>query len=331
MIIKSFNLNDLKKNNSTFYLFYGENEGHKEEAINNYFLKNFKGEIIKYDENQILENEDVFLENCLNESLFDSTKIIIVSRVTVKLLEVIKKLNEKEIHNKMIIFNSGLLEKKSKLREFFEKEKNVVCTAFYEDSHSSLFKIAQDQFFKNKISISSENINLVIEKCSNDRKSLKNEINKILNYCYERKKVSRSEILKLINSNTDDEIFSLIDNCLIKNENLVMNKLNSSLYTKNDTIVLIRSFMSRLKRLVELKKILIDNGNISDVINSYRPPIFWKDKQIVQKQKELWSLNKIFQLLEELNNIETSYKKNYELSNNLIFDFIINTSLKANN
>ena len=90
MIIKSFNLNEIKQNTSNYFLFYGENEGHKEEVISNFFLKNFKGEIISYDEDQILKDRQVFFESCLNDSLFENEKIILVKRVTSKIYEIIK-------------------------------------------------------------------------------------------------------------------------------------------------------------------------------------------------------------------------------------------------
>ena len=122
MIIKSFKIDDLKKSESNFFLFYGENEGHKEEMISNCFIRNFNGEVVRYDENQILENKDIFFENCLNESLFESEKIILVSRVTSKMYDIIKELTNKKIYNKKIILISQLLEKKSKIRQFFEKE-----------------------------------------------------------------------------------------------------------------------------------------------------------------------------------------------------------------
>ena len=198
MIVKSFKLNDLKKTNSNFFLFYGENEGQKDEVIQDCFTNGFTGEIIKYDESQILDNQEVFFETCLNDSLFDNDKIIQVNRVTSKLYEIIKKIVEKEIHNKKIIFKSDKLDKKSKLRNLFEKDNNLVCVAFYQDNNTSLFKIASNFFKKNNILISSENINLVIDKCLGDRKNLQNEMNKILNFSFEKKRISRNELVKLI-------------------------------------------------------------------------------------------------------------------------------------
>ncbi len=330
MIIKSFNLNDIKKSKSNCFLLYGENDGHKEEAISNYFLKDFKGEVVRYDENQILENKNLFLETCFNESLFESNKIILVSRVTSKMYEIIKELTNKKIYNKKIIFISQLLEKRSKIRQLFETEEELVCVAFYQDNISSLYKIAYNFFKTNNISISSENINLILEKCSGDRKNLQNEMNKILNFSFKKNKITKEEILKLVSSQERENYFELIDLCLAMNHFKVINIINNNSFNKNDAIILIRSFLSRLKRLVELKKIQNKKGNIKETIDFFKPSIFWKDKEIVQKQMEFWTLERIYILIEELNTLELKFKRNYELSNNLIFDLIINTSKNAN-
>ena len=326
MIIKSFNLDEIKKLQSNFYLLYGENEGHKDEVINNYFLKNFNGEIVKYDEDQILANKDIFFETCLNESLFESEKFILVNRVTSKLYEIIVDLVTKKISNKKIIFNSSLLDKKSKIRKLFETEKDLICIAFYQDNNISLFRIATDFFKKNNIQISSENINLILDKCSCDRKNLYNEMNKILIFSFEKKKINRDQIIKLINVYEDENYFELIDNCLAKNHVKVNKIINNNTFNNNEAIILIRTFLSRLKRLIELKKLERELGNSKDTINNFRPPIFWKDKEMVEKQIKSWNNNQIHLLLDKVNNLEIDLKKNYYLSNNLIFDLILNTS-----
>ena len=331
MILKSFNLSQIKNTKSNFFLFYGENEGHKDDLVQDLFLKSFNGEIIKYTENHILENKESFIENCLNDSLFENEKIIVINYVTSKLYELLKELTVKKIESKKIILKAGTLEKKSKLRQLFEKEQNLVCVAFYQDNHISLFKIANG-FFKNQnILVSSENINLILEKCSGDRKNLQNELNKILNYCLNKKKISREEIKKLINFYDDENYFELIDQCLSKNHTKVIRIINNNNFGKNDSIILIRSFLSRLKRLIELRKLMDKVGDIDQTINMFKPPIFWKEKDNVAKQIEIWSLIKAYELLEKIVKLEISYKKNYDFSNNVIFDLILETSNKSNN
>ena len=331
MIIKSFQLNDIKKTNSNYFLLYGKNEGQKDEIIKECFFANFKGEIISYDESQILDNKDIFFETCMNESLFQDKKIIHISRVTSKIYEIIKELISKDIANKKIILNSDLLEKRSKLRQLFETEKDLVCVPVYEDNNVSLFKIANEYFKKNNISISSENINLIIENCSGDRRNLKNEMNKIYNFCSNKNKITRGEILKLINSHENNNFFDLVDYCLAKNNKKVVSIINSNIFNKNDSIIIIRSFLSRLKRLIYLKKLFLEIGDIKETVNKFKPAIFWKDKDIAQQQMKNWSYDEVYQMLSEINSIEINYKKNYELSHNLIFDFIFSKSNIANN
>ena len=326
MIIKPFNINNLKKNLSNLFLFYGENEGLKDEVIKKFFLDGFDGEIIKYDENQVLENKNEFYELCFNESLFSTKKIIIISRLTSKLYDIIVDLSERVITNKKIIINSGILEKKSKIRLLFEKHEKLVCIAFYKDNNTSLHKIASEFFRSNKIAISNENINLIIEKCSGDRKNLQNELNKILNYCFQKNKINREELIKLINLYEDYNYFELIDSCLSKNHKIVCKIINSKTFNNNDAIIILRSFSLRLKRLIELKKIYKEIGNSKDAIENYRPPIFWKDKDIVEKQIEVWSTKDVFMLLDEVTSLEINYKKNSNFNNNLVFDLILNTS-----
>ena len=326
MIIKSFNLSNLNKMDCNLVLLYGENEGQKEEVIKNYFLNNFSGEVFNYDEDQILQSRDTFLKTALMNHCSKMKKIIKVNRVTTKLYDVIKELSEKEINNKKIIFNATILDKKSKIRKLFETGKDLICIPFYQDNNYSLFKIASDVFKKNNISISGENINLIIEKCSGDRRNLHNEINKILNYCLEKKKINREEISKLINFYEDENFFVLIDSCLEKNYIKVKKIINNNNFNNNDSIIIIRSLISRLKRLIDLKKLESQIGNVKETVNNFRPQIFWKDKEIVEKQIKIWQTNKIYNLLDQVNEIEVKHKKNSNLSNNLIFDLILNTS-----
>ena len=325
MIIKSFNLKDLNTK-SDLFLFYGENEGHKEEIIKSFFLKEFDGEIIKYDENQILDNKNDFFETCLNESLFSNKKFILISRVTTKMYEIVTELLNKEIYNKKIIFNSAALEKKSKIRQLFEKEKKLVCVPFYEDNNASLFKIAANFFREKNISISSENINLIIEKCAGDRNNLYSELNKIKNYAVNKKKISSQEILKLTNLSENYGLSELIDNCLAKNKIKIINILNENNYNREDCILILRTFLSKAKRILKLANQLEQNKDINKTINAAKPPIFWKDKDIIKIQLSKWKPGKIKKLIENINNIELETKKNYNNSVLIITNFILEKS-----
>ena len=141
MILKSFELSKLKLNNYKFYLFYGDNEGLKEEIINSLFEKNYLNRIYRYEEKEILERKNDFFNTALTKSFFDNEKLIIINRATDKIREVIEELIEKKPHDIQFILNSKNLEKKSTLRKLFEKEKQIICAPFYEDNNQTINSI----------------------------------------------------------------------------------------------------------------------------------------------------------------------------------------------
>ena len=179
MIIKSFELNKIELNNYKFYLFYGDNEGSKEETIKNIFEKNYLDKIYRYDEKEILDNVDNFFSSVLTKSFFDNEKLIIINRATDKIKETIEDLIEKNPKDIKIILNSKSLEKKSTLRKFFEKEKSTICIPFYEDNYQTLNSIINFFFRNKKIPISQQLINILIERSRGDRKNLNSELEKI--------------------------------------------------------------------------------------------------------------------------------------------------------
>ena len=188
MIIKQFEINKINLDKNNFYLLYGENEGHKNEIIKNNFTNRFQNQIHKYDEKEILENKNDFFDSILTKSFFEDKKLIIISRVSDKIKNIIEEIIFKNIKDTTVILSTNILEKKSKLRNFFEKEKNTICIPFYADTSQTLNNIAQTFFKEKKISISQQTINLIIERCRGDRKNLKNELEKIENLSKNRKK-----------------------------------------------------------------------------------------------------------------------------------------------
>ena len=224
MIIKSFEINKINLNLNNLFLFYGKNEGFKNEVTKN-ILKN-KSNIINYEEKEVLENEDNFIENLLTKSLFDKEKILIIKRATDKILKVLEKITEKNIEDIKIVLNADVLEKKSKLRSFFEKDKRLVCVPFYPDDDQTLSKLAYSFLRDKKISISPSNINLIVNKCSGDREKLQNELQKIEFFSKNGKQIDYENISKLVNLNENHNISELIDNCLAKNKKKIISILN---------------------------------------------------------------------------------------------------------
>ena len=141
MILKSFELSKIKPNNYKFYLFYGDNEGLKEENIKKLFEKNYQDKIHRYEEKEILDNIVSFFNTAFTKSFFENEKLIIINRATDKIRELVEELIKKNPEDIQIILNSKNLEKKSTLRKFFEKEKSIVCIPFYEDNNQTLNSI----------------------------------------------------------------------------------------------------------------------------------------------------------------------------------------------
>ena len=324
MILKTFELNKIK-DNTIFYLIYGKNEGLKTECINE-ILKNDKGKIFKYDEKQIKDEIESFYENVLSGSLFENNKVIVINRASDKIYEIIQNLIDRNVSNIKIILNSDVLETKSKLRKLFEKNKNLVCIPTYPDNNSILSRLTALILKKENISISQQNINLIVERCNGDRMILQNELNKIKNYSLNKKKISSDEILRLINLSENYGLSELIDNCLAKNKNKTIIILNENNYNAEDSIVILRTFLSKAKRILKLAIQLEENKDINKTINSAKPPIFWKDKEIIKMHLSKWRPEKIKELIENLNDIELEIKKNYSNSLFIITNFILEKS-----
>jgi len=329
MIRKSYEISKINLEINKVILFYGKNEGLKSEAIEN--LVKVKNGISNYDEKEILENENKFIESILSKSLFEQEKFIVIKRATDKILKVIEVLNSKNLEDTIIIINSDNLEKKSKLRSFFENDKELICIPFYPDNDQTLSKLAYNYLRYKNISISSSNINFIINKCSGDRETLINELQKIEFFTKNGKKINSENISKLINLNEDHSISELIDNCLAKNKKKIISILNESNFSNEDCIMIIRSFIIKAKKLLTLSKTFEANKNIDLTISSAKPPIFWKEKEITKLQIYKWRPKNIKQLIYALTETELQIKKNINNSINLITDFILYQSSSTTN
>tara|TARA_Y100000741_G_C18243705_1_gene554646 strand:+ start:761 stop:1765 length:1005 start_codon:yes stop_codon:yes gene_type:complete len=331
MIIKS---HELKKNidkNINYYLLYGNNSGLIEENVNNVLKPNFSQNVIYYDEHEILDRIDTFREEIFNKSFFENDKLIIINRVSDKILNLIDEMVDKKIDDLKIVLKAGILEKKSKLRNFFEKQKNTIIVPFYEDTNQSLQFLAINFFKEKKIKISNENINLIVERSKGDRINLKNELEKIQNLARNKKIITNEEVLKITNLAENYNVSELVDQCLAKNEKKTLNILNENNVTNDENILIIKTFLFKLKRLKKLKIQLEEKNNIDLVLSSYKPPIFWKEKDLIKRQLSIWHLEKINRLINKINNIELMIKKNAQISNLLTYNFILENLKSTNN
>jgi len=330
MIIKSYEINkiNLKKNN--VYLLYGKNESFKNKIIND-TIKKFSKNIYKYDEKEILNNKENFFNKIFSKSFFEKEKLIIILRSTEKIVNIIEEIIEKNIEDTKIILLANILEKKSKLRILFEKNKNIICIPFYADNIQTLSNIANTYFKEKKIPISQETINILVARSRGDRLNLNNEITKIENFIKNKRKINIDDILKLTNLAENYSVTELVDSCLSKNSKKTINILNENNYSAEDCILIIKTFLIKAKRLNKLQSQTKENKNIDQLINSFKPPIFWKDKEIVKEQIKNWTLKKVENLIYKINEIELLIKKNSSNSINILFDFIITQSNKTNN
>ena len=323
MIIKSHELSRFDKKNTNYYLFYGSNLGLIEETISKIFKPIFSKNIVYHDETEILNNTDQFKEAIFNKSFFENDKFIIINRASNKILDLIKEIIESQTEDIKIIIKAGVLEKKSKLRSYFEKEKDVVATPFYEDNYQSLSLIIQNFLRVEKINISNENINLIIERSKGNRTNIYNELEKISSYLRSKKNINLQDLLKLTNLAEDYNVSELVEQCLSKNVKKTVNILNENNQNTDENILILRSFLGKLKRLKILKINLENTRNIDEVIASAKPPIFWKEKNLVKQQLNNWSLKNIKFLLNTVNDLELIIKKNNQIANYVTHNFIL--------
>ncbi len=331
MIIKSFEERKINLSLQKIHLLYGENQGQIKDFVENIFKKKSKNDVYHYDEEEIIKNEEIIFNHIQSKSFFDNNKLIIINRATDKIKKIVEEIMQNEINDVNIVLISNVLEKKSKLRSFFEKEKKLVCIPFYRDTDESLIYLITDFCKEKKINLSRQIINLIIKRSMNDRQNLKNELSKIEAYSLSNKLISENDILILTNLSENYSSSSLIDNCLIQNKKKIVEIINENNFSMDECIQIIRIFLIKSKRLLSLLTETEKVKSIDLAINSHKPPIFWKDKEIVKKQLQIWSKDKITSLINRINSTELLIKKNSNNSIVILLDFIFSETVNISN
>ncbi len=326
MIIKNFELEKIKKSNFSLYLFYGQNEGLKKEVLESCFIKNFKGLIEKYDEKEVIENQDEMHSKIFNKSLFEKEKIILISRTSDKIVNFIEKILEKNVSDIKIICISEILERKSKLRNLFERNSNLMCIPFYADDNKKLTQLCGNFFKKINVPISREILNIIVDKCQGDRNNLNQELGKVEMFISGNTNVNVSDILKLISLSENYTVSELVDSCLSKNVKDTAKILNENIYTNDDCMLILRTMLNKTKRLIKLRDDYDETNDLDTTVSNFRPPIFWKDKDVVKKQLLKWDKKNSSQLIFEINELEKIIKKNTENSLRITYDFVLSTA-----
>ena len=323
MILKFFELKKKKLDNFNYFLLYGNNSGLIEETIDSHLKPIKTNNIFNYDEDEIFKNPENFEESVFNNSFFENEKLIIISRASDKILKIIEKIIEKNIEDLTIIIKSNILEKKSKLRTFFEKQSNTICIPFYEDNNQTLVSIVQKFLLEKNIKISSQNINIIVERSNGNRINLYNELDKISSFSKNKKIIDTNDILKLTNLSENFSVYELVDNSLARKQKKTLNILNENNLSSEDCILILRIFLVKLKRLLKIQQEVEKEKNIEKVISSYKPPIFWKEKDVIKEQIKLLNSEKIHDLIVRVNEIELLIKKHPTTALNVTTDFIL--------
>ncbi len=328
MILKFYETKKINLNLNKIVLLYGKNEGLKKETIN-FFLKD-QGEILKYEESEIINNPENFFDTILSKSLFNEKRFIIIKRATDKIQDIVDKIDLNKIEDLVIFLVSDTLEKKSKLRSKFEKDKNLLCIAFYPDNEQNLMNFAINFLGNLGINLSKSTINFIISRSNYDRETLENELKKIEAYAINGRKVDESNINRLINLSENHNISEMINSYLMHNRKKLLLILNENNFSNEDCIIIIRSFLNKIKKLLKLSIEFNKNKNIDLTISTAKPPIFWKDKETTKQQIIKWKPENLKELIYNLMEVELMIKKNFNTSVNLITNFLLDTS-RANN
>ena len=331
MIVKSFELNKIKIKSKKVFLLHGENQGHKTQIIEEVFKPQYTQNIYCYEEGEIVSNIQLFFNNLLSKSFFETEKLVIINRATDKIKNIIEEIIEKKIEDVVFVLNASLLEKKSKLRSFCEKDDETVSVPFYEDNNQTLSGIVNNFFRQRKIPISQMAINLIVERCRGDRQNLKNELEKIKSFTKDKNRIDIKDLLKLTNLAENYNVSELVDNCLAKNKKRTINILNENNYSLEDCILIIRTLLTKTKRLVKLCEKMQEIKDVDAAISGFKPPIFWKEKEIVKQQIRAWSNKNVKNLIYQINEIELLIKKHSSSSVNILSNFIIEKVSTINN
>ena len=330
MIIKNYEINKINFDKNKFFLLYGDNQGFKNEVIENITKYKNLNKYIYY-ENDIIKSKENFFNSLSSKSFFENEKCLVIKKVTEKVKDIIEEIILKKYEDLTLILEAELLEKKSKLRNLFEKDKELICIAFYPDTFQNLNSITSNFFRKKNIKISNQSINLIIERANNKRQNLNNELEKINNYLKGKKEINFEEVLKLTNLSGEYDISLLIDSCLAKNKNQLIKIINENNFSNDDAVTILRYLLNKSKRLLKIKDHIEQNNVEVEVgIASFKPPIFWKEKDSIKKQIKNWTRQSIIELIDEINKTELIVKKNFSFSINILLNFIFDKTELTN-
>ena len=323
MIFKSYIIeNDISLlEDKNIILLYGENTGLKDDLKRKIIERSIDREIIKLNQDDILKNNFLLDKEIMNLSLFNNKKIIIIDNITDKSFSLIEK-NVIQDNCKICLF-SGTLEKKSKLRNLFEKEKSLGIIPCYEDNEITLRNYIKS-YLKNIKGLNQEIINFIIDNSNKSRDKIKNELNKIVVYFIE-KQINILELRQLLNLDENDNSQKLRDTAILGDKKLLNELISKTQINEQDNMIYIRGLLNQFVKLAEVLEINKTKKNLTQSIESLNPKIFWKDKPTILGQVNKWQIKNIKTTIDELTNAEILIKsstdiKGSEITKKLLID-----------
>ena len=327
MLYKSYlienNFSNLKEKIS---LFYGENLGLKNDFKRIIKEVNSEDEILYFNQDEIIQNNNVLIKEITNVSLFEKKKIFFVENINDKFLDLVMEIEKIVADNKLFLF-ADILEKKSKLRNYFEKSDKCAVIPCYADNDLSLKKLIQSKL-EEYSGLTGSNINMILDSTNLDRAKLNNELEKIKTLFQD--KIIKSEKLDLLLNNKSNEDFNKLKDQAFLGNKIATNKLLSETIIDNEKNIFYLNMINQ--RLYKISETLNKNGKTVEAkINSLKPPIFWKDKPNFISQVKKWNKSKINNVLNETYILEKEIKSNSIINKNvLVKKLIVNICQIAN-
>ena len=323
MILKSYiiekDLNILDKYQEV--LMYGENEGIKDDVRNKLKAKNKNSEIINFFESEIIKNKNILYESINNRSLFSEKKIIFIQFATDKILnEVIESLEKESVDTKIVIIADNL-DRKSKLRILFEKEKKLAVFACYQDNDRSLIDYINKELAGYK-GVTGELVNMMISNSGSNRKIIQNELLKIKNFFLE-KIIKKNQLLEILNIKNDIGFDEIRDNALIGRKNKINKLLSETSILNEESFFYINNLNYRVLKLIEIEKMNKMFNSYEQTLEKIKPPIFWKDKSIYLEQLKKWNLEKLNRAADKIGETEVLIRKNSHIKKDVIIKNLI--------
>ncbi len=322
MIFKSYILEkDLKIiNNHSVFLFYGENHGLKKDFKENLKELNKNNEVINLFQSDVIKNKNILINEISNKSLFNEKKVIFIDEINDKILEILEEvINHVEKEN--IFLFADILDKKSKIRDYFEKSKKIGITACYQDNAITIRNIISNKLNSYK-GLNNEIINLIIENTGLDRTKVNNEIEKIKS-CFKDKIIQAEVIDKLLNIKTNDDFSELKDEAINGNKINTNKLLGDTIFEAENNIYYLNLINQRINKLNEIQNMKQSGKNIEAIVSNIKPPIFWKDKPKLIEQSKKWNKDKIQAALKKTYDVELKIKSNSSIRKDLLIKNLI--------